>query len=40
MNEGPIDGAKGSWDWGWEVDMDREGESGHRKMETTVFEHQ
>ena len=40
MNEGPLDGAKWGWDWGWEVGMGRVGESGGRKMETTVFIHQ
>ena len=40
MYVGPMDGAKGEWDWGWEVGMGRVGKSGGGKMETTVFEQQ
>ena len=40
MYVGPMDGAKGEWDWGWEVGMGRVGKSGGGKMETTISEHQ
>ena len=36
MYKGPMDKAK---DWGWEVGVGGAGESGGRKMETTVSEH-
>ena len=36
MYEGPMDKAKGGKHGGWEVG--EAGESGGRKMETTVFE--
>ena len=40
MCKGPMDKAKGGKDGGWEVRISRAGESGGRKMETTVLEQQ
>ena len=40
MYEGPMDRAKGGWDWGWDVGVGRVGGSGGGKMGTTVFKHQ
>lgn len=38
INDGPVDGAKVGWDFGWEVGVDRLGEGGGGKMDITVFE--
>ena len=38
MYKGSKDKAKVGKDWGWEVRVGGVGNSGGRKMETTVFE--
>ena len=40
MCKGPMDKVKEGWDPGWEVGVDRVGESGGGKMETTILEQQ
>ena len=40
MYKGPVDKAKGEKDGGWQVRVGMAGESGSRKMETTIPEQQ